>query len=91
MAEAVGAKTASIEAGSLWRYGYAESLSFRFRDKLLNMENSCSSWRGHMITEGWRSTTTPSGDTTPWDTALRPPKPWSRWTEAEYPLAFLLG
>ncbi|SFL56654.1 hypothetical protein [Shimia aestuarii] len=65
MVEAVGAKTASIEPGSPWKYGYAENLCFRFRDKLLKMEISCSSCEAHMITEGWRSTTTPSGDTTP--------------------------
>jgi len=52
---AVGAKTAFIEPGSLWQNGYCESFNARFRDELLNGEVFYTLKEAQVIIEEWRS------------------------------------
>jgi len=52
--KAVGAKTAYIEPGSPWEYGYCESFNARFRDELLNGEIFYTLKEAQIIIEKWR-------------------------------------
>ena len=51
---AVGAKTAYIEPGSPWEYGYCESFNARLRDKLLIGEIFYSLRETQTVIEQWR-------------------------------------
>jgi putative transposase len=51
---AVGAKTAFIEPGSPWEYGYCESFNARFRDELLNGEIFYTLKEAQILIERWR-------------------------------------
>ena len=50
----VGAKTAYIEPGSPWEYGYCEGFHARFRDDLLNGESVYSLREAPITIESWR-------------------------------------
>ncbi len=52
--EAVRAKTAFIEPGSPWEYGYVESFNARPRDELLDGKIFYSLKEAQIIIEGWR-------------------------------------
>ena len=52
--KAVGAKTAYIEPGSPWEYGYCESFNARFRDEFLNGEIFSSLREAQILIEEWR-------------------------------------
>ncbi len=51
---AVGAKTAYIEPGSPWEYGYVESFNARLRDELLDGEIFYTLREAQIIIESWR-------------------------------------
>src|ERR1700760_4491790 len=51
---AMGAKTAYIERGSPWEYGYIESFNARLRDELLDGEIFYSLREAQIVIESWR-------------------------------------
>ncbi len=52
--EARGTTTATIEPGSAWENGFAESFNGRFRDEFLNTELFTTALEAQLLADCWR-------------------------------------